>query len=476
MNLDPDTCYQGLLARDARFDGVFYVGVSSTGIYCRPVCPARVPRRDRCTFYADPATAEAAGFRACLRCRPERAPGNAPVDAVSRLVRRAVARIESGALNDGSLDALAASLGVTARHLRRSFEAELGTSPTRYAATRRLALARHRLADTRLPIGDVAAAAGFGSVRRFQDAVRTAVGRSASDLRRGAASAPAELRVTLDTRPPFDGPGAFAFVASRAIPGVEAVTDGVYRRTVAFGDRVGVVTVALAGPRRVTVGLSLAVAPMLPQVVARVRRLLDLDAHPDAVAAVLGADPTLRDAVARNPGLRVPGAFEPFELAIRAILGQQVSVKGATTLAGRLVAAFGTPVEVGDPALTALFPSPHRLAEAPIDAVRAIGMPEARARTIVAVARAVADERVDLGPGADPAEVAAALVAIPGIGPWTAEYVAMRGLGWPDAFPAGDLVLRKVLGVTRDRDAIARAEPWRPWRSYAVLHLWTSGT
>jgi AraC family transcriptional regulator, regulatory protein of adaptative response / DNA-3-methyladenine glycosylase II len=469
VELEPASCYALLLARDRRYDGVFFVGVSTTGIYCRPVCPARTPRPDRCTFYPTAASAEEAGYRACLRCRPERAPGHAPVDAVSRLVHRAVSRLEGGAAS--SVSDLAGALGVTDRHLRRAFRAAIGVSPHRYVHSRRLATARLLLRDTALPIPSVAAAAGFSSVRRLQSALQEGAGASPTALRRRA-SAPDAVEVTLDARPPLDAAHLLGFLSARAVPGIERVDASGYARTARFGGRAGVVRATPSGPFSVRVRCDPELGPALMQVVARIRALFDLDARPAAVAEHLGGDPRLGPSVQAHPGTRLPGAFDPFELAIRAVLGQQVSVRAATTLAGRLVAAFGAPLATGEPGLHAVFPTPWALAEASPESVAAIGLPAARARTLQAVARAVAEEQVDLEAGADPEQAVAALQALPGIGPWTASYVAMRALGWTDGFPAGDLVVKRVLGVRSEREARDAAAGWRPWRGYAVMHLW----
>ncbi len=477
MTLDPTTCYPALRARDARFDGTFFVGVSTTGIYCRPICPARLPARDRCAFFPSAALAEQAGFRACLRCRPELAPGHASVDARSRLARLATVRIEAGYLDARSVKDLAASLGVTPRHLHRALVAELGIAPLDLAQSRRLALAKRLLNDTRLSVLDVALASGFSSLRRFNDVFRRRFGRTPSSIRRGHAPAapddPLELR--LDYRPPFDAASLLRFLKGRAIPGVEAVDGDEYRRSVSIDGHVGWVTVT-PGPRphSLLARVAPSLAPRLLDVTARLRALFDLDARPDLVADHLGADPLLAPHVRARPGLRVPGAFDGFELAVRAILGQQVSVRAATTVSGRLVERFGTPVATPLPGITHAFPTPARLADATESGIAAAGLPGARARSILALARVTADGRLDLGLGADPDAALAALLALPGIGPWTGQYVALRALRRPDAFPSGDLVLRRCMGVTTSPAAERRAEAWRPWRAYAALHLWTS--
>jgi AraC family transcriptional regulator, regulatory protein of adaptative response / DNA-3-methyladenine glycosylase II len=476
VRLDPDLCYRALSARDRRFDGLFLVGVTTTGVYCRPVCTARTPGRARCAFFGSAAEAERAGFRACFVCRPELAPGHAPLDAVPRLVARALARIEAGALDEGSLDALAAGLGVTGRHLRRAMEAELGVPPVAIAQTHRLARAKRLLHDSALPLAEVALASGFRSVRRFNAAFRERFGRAPSAVRRDhAAAAGTGLRIRLDFRPPYDWERLLAFVGARGIAGVEHVADGVYARTVRVGAATGVIRVAPEPGRPWLVAeASLSLAGALAPLVARLRAVFDLDAPPDRIAAHLLRDPLLGPLVRRRPGLRLPGAFDPFESAVRAVLGQQVSVAAATTIAGRVAARFGAPLaDPPSPALSRLFPTADVLAAVTAADLSAVGLPRARGETLHALARAVASGDVDLHPGADPEVTAARLDALPGIGPWTAQYVTMRALHHPDAFPGDDLGVRKALGL-RGPAAEARAEAWRPWRSYAVMHLWES--
>jgi AraC family transcriptional regulator of adaptative response / DNA-3-methyladenine glycosylase II len=468
-----DGFYTALAARDPRFDGIFYVGVSTTGVYCRPICSARTPGRDRCTFFDSPAAAEKAGFRACFRCRPELAPGRSHQDALPRLVGRAVDRIEQGFLNDHDVDRLARDLGVTGRHLRRAMARQIGVTPVELAQSRRLALAKRLLQDSRLGLAEVAFASGFQSVRRFNALFRARFARSPSDLRRqhGTGANPRALSLRLDYRPPLDLPALLGFLRDRAIPGVEHVADGCYRRVVHLDGQVG--TVCVRGDRQraaLWVDVSPALLGVLMQLTARLRHLFDLDAQPQAVAQTLGADPVLGPRVRRRPGLRVPGSVDPFETTVRAILGQQVSVRAATTLAGRLAARLGQPVRTDDAALTHRFPTAAELARAPLDAIAALGLPRARAATVSAVATAFAGAGLDLD---DPERLAAQLCALPGIGPWTASYVAMRAARQPDAFPAADLGIRRALGNVSAREAEACAERWRPFRSYAVLHLWT---
>ena len=460
-----------MLTRDRRFDGVFFVGVSTTGIYCRPICPARTPGRARCSFYPTPVQAEAAGFRACFRCRPELAPGNADVDVVDTLVATAASRIAEGALNERSVEDLAAELGVSARHLRRATEARLGVSPVELAQSRRLALAKQLLQDTALPLTEIAFAAGFGSVRRFNAAFVERMGKAPSVMRRAHASESAAggLTLRLDYRPPYDWARLLGFLRARAIPGVEVVEAATYRRIVRIGARTGVIEV-----RHECASLRLAISPSLvPAVmplVARVRRMFDLDARPDVIALVLGRDQLLAPLVAARPGLRLPGAIDPFEASVRALLGQQVSVAAATTLAGRFAKAFGTPYAGGE-GLSVAFPFAGEIAARSPAAIARIGLPAARAAAIHGFACALAEGRFKLEGELD-AFVAAA-VALPGVGPWTAHYLAMRALHLPDAFPAADLGIKKALDAA-PRAALARADAWRPFRSYAVMHLWTS--
>jgi AraC family transcriptional regulator, regulatory protein of adaptative response / DNA-3-methyladenine glycosylase II len=473
--MDADTCYRALGARDERFDGLFFVAVRTTGVYCRPVCRARTPARERCVFYRYAAEAERDGFRACFRCRPELSPGGAPQDSVPRLVRAALARIEGGFLDEASVDDLGRALGVTGRHLRRAMEAELGVTPVELAQSRRLALAKQLLQDTPLPLAEIAFASGFSSVRRFNALFAARFGRPPSALRRklGEAEAGAAITLRFDYRPPLDWDALLAFLEARAIAGVERVEGGAYARSVRFGERTGWVRVTHAPERN---ALRAEVAPSLAGALGplrgKLRALFDLDAHPRVIAEALGHDPLLSPLVARRPGLRVPGAFDGFEAAVRAILGQQVSVRAATTLSGRLSSRFGAPLETPIPGVTHLFPPAARLAAASADDIAQIGLPAARAGAIRALAGAVASGSVRLERGEDPDVAVDALVQLPGIGAWTAHYLGMRALGWPDAFPASDLGVRKALGVDTARAAEERAAAFRPWRAYAVIHLW----
>ena len=473
--LDWNSCTRALEARDARFDGVFFVGISSTGIYCRPICPARATLRRNRRFFSNAAAAERAGFRPCLRCRPELAPGLARVDAVPRLVQSAATRIAAGALNGQSVDALARELGVTGRQLRRALQRELGVSPIELAQTHRLLVAKQLLTDTQLPMTRIAYASGFQSLRRFNALFHSRYRLNPGALRRRMTSSNRDaddaVRLTLAYRPPLDWTALLSFLGARATPGVEVIDAAGYARTVRIGRHTGVIRVAPhAGAHRLELSASL--VAVLVEVRARVRQLFDLDAEPAAIEAHLAA---AQVPVANlRPGLRVPGAFDSFELAVRAILGQQVTVKGATTLMARLTSAFAEPMDGGDPALSRLAVTADRLADASTSRIRAIGLPAARAQTLSLLARAVADERLRIDTDTDVKSVMQELEDIPGIGAWTAEYIAMRALHWPDAFPASDLVLRRNAGNLSVAQLRRDADRWRPWRAYAAMQLWMS--
>jgi len=473
MLLDADQCYSALRSHDARFDGRFFVGVQTTRIYCRPVCTARTPHREHCSFFASAAAAEAQGFRPCLRCRPEMAPGHATVDANHRLAQAAADLIEEGRLAETGLPGLAMALGVTDRHLRRVFQQEFGVAPIEYAQTQRLLLAKRLLTDTQLPVIEVAMASGFASLRRFNHLFRTRYRMPPQQLRREAPEREARdgFRFDVAYRPPYDWEAMMAFLAKRAIPGVEVVTPRAYRRTLRIERNgkahVGTIDVAPV-PRRAAlrVTISASLAAVLPAVLGRVKHLFDVSCHPEAVAAVLGP-------LAANPGLRLPGCIDGFEVAVRAILGQQVTVRAATTIAARLAEHFGEPFE-GPAGLQRVFPTPQRIAEASVDEVAARGIIAARARAIVALAQEIAQGRLVLERMAPVEATLATLENLPGVGPWTAQYIAMRALGWPDAFPHPDVATMKAMGMKVAKEALHAAEAWRPWRAYAVMHLWKS--
>jgi AraC family transcriptional regulator, regulatory protein of adaptative response / DNA-3-methyladenine glycosylase II len=476
MTIDDDACYRALVGHDARFDGVFFVAVKTTGIYCRPVCTAKTPGRKSCRFFGSAALAEQAGFRPCLRCRPELAPGHAPIDNTRTIARAAAARIEAGALsNGGSLEELAAGLGLSSRQLRRSVRKELGVSPVELAQTYRLLLAKRLIAETQLPMVQVAFAAGFESVRRFNALFRSHYRLTPSALRRSSSKTVASdcLQLVLAYRPPLDWDAMLQFLAARAVPGVECVRGDAYQRTVGIGEHRGWLSVSpVANRNLLVVDLATTLAPALPSILVRLRNLFDLDARPDVIAGHLALDPLLAPSVEQHPGLRVPGAFDSFELGMRAILGQQVSVRGASTLASRFAQRFGEVIETPLACLNRITPAAETLAAARTVTLAGLGLPSARAESLRNLARTVARREIDLEPGVDAAAVVAQLVELPGIGPWTAEYIAMRALRWPNAFPAGDLGLKKASRLKSEKALEKAAERWRPWRAYAAMHLW----
>jgi AraC family transcriptional regulator, regulatory protein of adaptative response / DNA-3-methyladenine glycosylase II len=472
MLLSRDQCYQAMMARDPRFDGHFFVAVKSTRIYCRPICRSKRPALQSCEFFQHAAAAEVAGYRPCLRCRPEFAPGQAPADSADRLTMAAFKQIEAGSLSDQSVSDLASGLGVSDRHLRRVLLANIGVTPIQLAQTHKLLLAKQLLTDTTLPIIDVAFASGFSSLRRFNALFRQRYRFAPKALRqknrrmRDVSSCVCRMFY----RSPFDWSSLLAFFSGRMFAGVEQIDGERYRRTVGIGSHQGWISVEndpAQSALRVEVSNSL--LPVLMQLLARLRRLFDLEATPQHIATHLGA-------LAENhPGLRIPGAFDGFEMAIRAILGQQISVKAATTLAGRLANQFGRPIVTPFPGLTHLSPTaPVIAAAAGSDDLTRLGITQSRARSILALAQAVASVSIALDVAVSIDHVMARLKALPGIGDWTVHYFAMRAFGWPDAFPHSDLGILKALKTKSPRQALAMAESWRPWRAYAAMHLWKS--
>jgi AraC family transcriptional regulator of adaptative response / DNA-3-methyladenine glycosylase II len=496
MTIDGDAAYQVLLARDARFDGRLFVGVTSTGIYCRPICRVRTPARRNCRFFATPAQAEAEAFRPCLKCRPEVAPGPGlpwtVMDASRTLALQAATALDASAASGEtpSVAAVAERLGVSDRHLRRIFFAEHGVTPLQYLQTRRLLLAKHLLTDTRMPIAQVALTSGFKSLRRFNAAFADGYRMNPTRLRRAAkpdVAVPDEattdehdapITVTLGYRAPHDEAALLAFVAQRAIPGIESVDGATIRRTVRAGAIDGEATGAAGWlearfePARSRLRLSFAPAwgPSSGAVIAAVRRWLDLDASPAAIDAALADLPGA-------PGLRLPGSLDGFELAVRAVLGQQVTVAGARTVARRLVERFGDDLATPWPDVDRSFPSPATLAAAPPERIAELGIIRSRVGAIQALAREWPTLAPLVARGASPDVLVERLRGLPGIGAWTAHYVAMRALAWPDAFPPGDVAALKAmqrLFGTSPREADAASERWRPWRAYALLRLWNS--
>ena len=476
------------LSRDARFDGQFFIGVRTTGIYCRPICPANSPKSENITFYPTAAAAGEAGYRPCLRCRPECAPGTPAWHGTSTTVRRGLRLIANGALDDGGIERLADRLGVTSRHLRRLFTQHLGASPLAVAHTQRLHFAKRLIDETDLPMQEIAIASGYGSTRRFNDAFKNTYKRSPRDLRRNGresrdSSAHSSLGVRLPYRRPFDWSQLTAFLRGRAIPGVEAVVEDKYYRTVNVGGKNGVIEVGHDqddGSLLLTM-YGIDTANLFP-LVQKVREIFDLDAPVEDIGDVLKKDSILKSRIRKKPSIRVPGAWDGFELTVRAILGQQVSVKAATTLSGRIAERYGEPVvsdfgdAVGVAALNRQFPTPEKLMRARFNNIGLVG---ARAETIRRIASAVVSGELSFDPSQDPEEFCASLTSIRGIGDWTAQYVAMRALKNPDAFPASDLGLLRAFdreGEDRMRpiELAAMSEAWRPWRAYAALLLWSS--
>src|SRR5215467_5829962 len=449
MDLDTETCSRARRSRDSRFDGRFFIGVRTTGIYCRPICPAPSPKESNVRYFPSAAGAAEAGFRPCLRCRPEASPGTPAWLGSSTTVSRALRLMEEDQAGNGSLEHLADRLGIGSRQLRRLFLQHLGATPVAVLQTRRLHFAKTLIDQTDLPFTEAALAAGFGSVRRFNSSFQKLYHRTPSELRalarrRGPAES-GQYRFRLRFRPPFDWPALLAFLVPRAIPGVEAVDSESYRRTISLQGHHGIIEVRCGDALELQIVFPSARALMT--IVERVRRLFDLRADPPEISAHLAGDPLLSSRVASRPGLRVPGAWDAFELAVRVILGQQVSVKGASTLAGRLVQAFGEPLDAGC-GLTHLFPEPAVLAEADC---ASIGLPAARGETIRRLAGAVARGEIVFGSSGDPARFLERLQSLPGIGEWTAQYIAMRALGEPDAFPAGDLGLLRASGAASSK-------------------------
>jgi AraC family transcriptional regulator of adaptative response / DNA-3-methyladenine glycosylase II len=484
MKPDIAACYKALIARDLRFDGLFFVGVTSTGIYCRPICPVKPPKEINCRFYDTAQEAEQAGFRPCLRCRPELAPGQAPIDGSQRIARLVVQRIEEGPSDEEStLETIAGEFALSSRQVRRIVQKELGVPPIQLILTRRLLLAKQLLTETNMSVTEIAFASGFASLRRFNDAFATRYRMPPTRLRQqatedaGIVNGSDTSTLQVSYRPPYDWAGLLSFLKARELTGVEWVTESSYARTVHLGNHRGWIKVTQAEKQNaLLLEFTHSLAPMLPALLNRVRDLFDLDARPEIISGHLAKDKLLGPLVRANPGMRVPGAFNGFEMGLRAILGQQVTVKSATTLAGRLVALFGEPVLTPFPQLNRLSPTPERVARASVDRLSRLGIIGARSRSIIGLSQAQRSGALSLEQGNhhDPERVIERLVELPGIGPWTAHYIAMRALRWPDAFPREDIAVRNNLGGVTAKQAEAMSQAWRPWRSYAVLHLWKS--
>ncbi|HEY0197937.1 MAG TPA: AlkA N-terminal domain-containing protein [Rhodanobacter sp.] len=474
-------CEQARLSRDARFDGLFFTAVTSTRIYCRPVCPAPSPKPQNIRYYGSPAAAEAAGFRPCLRCRPELAPGNAVWQRGEHVVARALKLIDAGMLADHSLEQLAARVNIGARQLRRLFVEHLGAPPMDVHTTRRLLFAKQLLTETAMPVTQVALASGFGSLRRFNAAFAQANRIPPRELRRHPRATPGDaLVLRLGYRPPYDFGSILAFLHGRSLPGVERVDEQSYMRVFGSADAPGWLRLSAwpGGDHALKLELHGAQPSQLLTVVTRLRRMFDLDADPRAITATLGVSGVLKPLLRKHPGLRLPGGWDGFEIAVRAVLGQQVSVAAARTLATRIVHRYGETLATSTmPGLDRLFPTPAQLVDADL---RDVGVTTARAATIRGMAQALIDGRVDFRAEQSLDEFVARWIPLPGIGEWTAHYMAMRVLSHPDAFPAADLILRRVAaGNAAELSTKALnelAEAWRPWRAYAVMHLWRSAS
>jgi AraC family transcriptional regulator, regulatory protein of adaptative response / DNA-3-methyladenine glycosylase II len=460
------TCQAARISRDARFDGKFFVGVKTTRIFCRPVCPARPPKEENVSYYPSAAAALQAGLRPCLRCRPE-SWGTAAWNGTSTTVARALRLIHEGKTHEGGIDQLAERLGIGSRHLRRLFVQHLGATPIAVAQAQRLLAAKKLIDETALPFTTIAIAARYGSIRRFNAAFQTTYGRSPRELRRDRKQRPSAgpITLTLRFRPPYDYDALLEFAAKRAIAGVEHVEGDVYRRTFTLDGQAGWLEVRPNGANALALKLDFVEPKRLLHVVARVRRMFDLDADPLAINSSLRRDPMLARLVKARPGLRVAGAWDGFELGVRAILGQQVSVAGASTLTARLAAKYGHPLPFQIEGLAYTFPAPEEIADADL----VIGIPGSRAEAIREFAKAVASGALLFE---DAETCVNGVCAIRGLGPWTAQYIAMRALSDPDAFPAGDLVLLRAAGMKTAAELERRAEHWRPWRAYAAMHLW----
>ena len=481
MDLDHDACYRAIATRDARFDGRLFTGVRTTGIYCRPICPARTPKRENVVFYPSAAAAQSAGFRPCLRCRPETAPDLAAWRGTSNTIARALTLIEGGALDDADVDSLATRLGVGERHLRRLFDQHLGASPVAVAQTRRVLLAKQLIHETNLPMTQIAMASGFGSIRRFNETFGKLFGRAPSTLRRttAAKSAAGGVTILLRYKPPYDWASMLEFLQLRAVTGMETVAGNTYSRSLSIGGVQGIVSIRPASGNCLRATIDMPRLTALPAVIARIRRVFDLAADPQLIGAHLAEDPVMAALIAIRPGLRVPGGWDGFELAVRAVLGQQITVRAAIQLATRLVARYGEPLTIQSEqhaGITHVFPRAEVLANADLSS---LGMPRARAAALSSLAAAVVADPEIFSAKRSLDEAISQLRRLGGVGEWTAQYIAMRELREPDAFPAADIGLMRAMADAtgqrpEPRELLQRAERWRPWRAYAAQHLWAS--
>ncbi|MGA2939193.1 MAG: AlkA N-terminal domain-containing protein [Syntrophobacteraceae bacterium] len=482
LSLDDRACYAAMQAHDVRFDGRFFCGVSSTGIYCRPICRVKLPKEGNCTFFVSAAAAEAAGYRPCLRCRPELAPGLAPVDSVHRLARSAALIMEEDCLTSRKISEMAAMLRITDRHLRRVFFAEYGVSPVQYLQTQRLLLAKSLLTDTQLTVTDVALASGFGSIRRFNDLFKNHYQLTPNALRKKGRSKEENndaITLSLGYRPPYAWDSLICFLAARAILGVESVIGETYRRAVAIkkGETIHYGWISVANrPTRNTLLATVATTllPVLSQVLVKIRHLFDVNCSPEKVYEKLATMNNLAPNIC-VPGIRAPGCFDPFEMSVRAILGQQVTIKAASTLAMRLVNLVGEKVDTPFEELAFAFPHPDRICALGgliENHLGPLGITGAKARSILALAKALTTNSITLSYSANPGDVMEKLRKLPGFGPWTVQYIAMRALGWPDAFPHTDHGIKKALFDRPPHEILTLSQTWSPWRSYATILLW----
>lgn len=478
---DKKACYAIFKAHDARFDGKMFVGVASTGIYCRPVCRVKTPKPENCTYYLSAAAAQAAGFRPCLKCRPELAPGLSPADASQRLGKKAALIMEEDFLSDINIAGLAHKLGITGRHLGRIFISQFGVPPVQYLQTQKLLLAKQLLTDTNISVADAALTSGFGSVRRFNALFKSIYNFTPTQLRgkKTAAAATSGITLRLGYRPPYAWDKILAFLKTRAIVGIEAVEGNIYRRTAAIksGDKYiyGWLSVTNEPKKNLLiVTLSSSLLPVLPKVLMRIKSLFDLDCEPMEIFEKLSVMNKISKGLC-VAGLRLPGAFDPFETAVYAVLGQQITLKAAKTLASRVAQKLGEKNDTPFKDLTHSFPSPDKICglKVPVENVLGpMGIIKTRAKTIFALAQALSDNTINFSKYADIYEETEKLLKLPGIGPWTANYIAMRSYGWPDAFPHTDYGVKKALGSMTEKEILKLAENWRPWRSYAVMNLW----
>lgn len=485
MPTSHSSLYAAFGSNDTRLDGRYFVGVSSTRIYCRPLCKARRPKAENCTFFATAAEAEQAGYRPCLLCRPELAPGPSATDAEVDLAYRAARLLEENCADGQRRDEIANRLGCTEQHLHQVFTAEYHVAPLQYLQSCRLLLAKSLLTDTDLPLADIAMAAGFDSSHHLTDLFQSQYRLSPTALRKRSTKCDQHgggVTLSLCYRPPYQWEAMLKFLAGRAITGVETVMGGEYMRTVRLVNETGepIYGWVRVGHRpaknALTVTVSAALLPVLPKVLARIRHLFDLHCDPHAVYEVLQAMNNTRPGLCVL-GTRVPGCFDAFEMAVRAVLGQQITVKAASTLAARMVETYGTPVQTGIQGLTHVFPSPDTILAldgAIENHLGPLGVIASRSKTIYALAQVFVQKDIDFGLGAQPAEEMKKLMAIRGIGSWTAQYIAMRAMAWPDAFLETDAGVKKALQPHPPKEMLAMAEPWRPWRSYATVNLWNT--